>query len=74
MEKKIKITTNKQFELLRQQLESNPSLAKGFHRGPSGNNFKEEWEEIKMKLNSIGPPIRDSYGWQKVRIKSSSKY
>ncbi|XP_037825558.1 uncharacterized protein LOC119613600 [Lucilia sericata] len=64
--KKIKITNGKQFETLMSELEKNPCLAKGFSRGTNPTNFKNDWEQIAVKLNSIGPPIRDSDGWQKV--------
>lgn len=73
MEKKIKITTLKQFETLIAELENKPSLAKGFHRSSTPKNFKKEWEEITTKLNSMGPPIRDSEGWQKVWIENFLK-
>lgn len=68
MEKKIKITSLKQFETLISELVNKPSLAKGFHRGSTPSNFKQDWADITLKLNSVGPPIRDSDGWQMVRL------
>lgn len=68
MEKKLKITTSKQFETLIAELEKKPNLAKGFYRGATPSNFKQDWEEITIKLNSIGPPVRDFNGWQKASL------
>lgn len=62
----MKISNAKQFESLVEQLEKNPSLAKGFRRGAVPSNFRQQWEDIANKLNSFGPPRRDSDGWQKV--------
>lgn len=66
MTSRMKISSAKQFETLVAELEKNPSLAKGFRRGTVPSNFKGQWEEIANKLNSFGPPLRDSDGWQKV--------
>lgn len=44
----------------------NPNLAKGYHKNEEKVVIKEQWNTIKDKLNSIGPPSRDSEGWMKV--------
>lgn len=63
---KIKITNSTQFEKLVEELGRNPALARGFRRGAVPNDFKEQWEKIATALNSLGPPIRNYDGWQKV--------
>lgn len=63
---KVKVTNANQFQKLVDELEKNPSLAKGFRRGTVPCNFKEQWEDIAKNLNSLGPPIRTGDGWQKV--------
>ena len=64
---KIKITNSIQFEKLVEELQKNPSLAKGFRRGTSPSNFKQEWNDLTKVLNALGPPRRLGDGWQKVR-------
>ena len=63
---KIKITNKCQFQKLVHELEKNPSLARGYHRGTAPANFKDQWEHIATAVNSLGPPVRTSDGWQKV--------
>ncbi|XP_017470685.1 PREDICTED: uncharacterized protein LOC108362279 isoform X1 [Rhagoletis zephyria] len=62
----MKITSAEQFETLIAELEKSPCLAKGFQKGTAPANFKQQWETISSKLNALGPPLRDSDGWQKV--------
>lgn len=62
----MKITNNEQFQKLVEELEKNPSLAKGFKKGTVPTNFKQQWENIASILNASGPPSRDGDGWQKV--------
>ncbi|XP_017483658.1 PREDICTED: uncharacterized protein LOC108372472 isoform X2 [Rhagoletis zephyria] len=62
----MKITSAEQFETLIAELEKSPCLAKGFQKGTAPANFKQQWEAISSKLNALGPPLRDSDGWQKV--------
>ena len=60
----VKITSQKQFELLVQGMKKKPHLAKNFKKGlPSAKN---EWSGITEKLNAIGPPMRESMEWQRV--------
>lgn len=69
MEKRNKITTGKQFEVLISELEKKPSLARGIHRGTTLiNTFRQDWEEIAIKLNAHGPPVRNCDGWLRVNI------
>lgn len=70
---KIKITNPAQFQKLVEELEKSPSLARGFRRGTVPNDFKEQWERITTGLNSLGPPVRTSDGWQKVRFVNAYK-
>lgn len=63
---KIKITNQRQFEQLVEELQKNPSLARGFQKGTVPNNLNEQWESIATVLNSLGPPLRSGAGWQKV--------
>ncbi|XP_067629238.1 uncharacterized protein [Eurosta solidaginis] len=63
---KMKITSAQHFEVLIAELEKNPCLTKGFQIGMALANFKQQWEAISIKLYSLGPPLRDSGGWQKV--------
>lgn len=44
----------------------NDTLAKGYHRNVDKLVIKEKWNEIKTKLNSVGPPARETDGWMKV--------
>lgn len=62
----MKITNNEQFQKLVEELEKNPSLAKGFKKGTVPTNFNQLWENIASILNAFGPPRRDGDGWQKV--------
>ncbi|XP_055629105.1 uncharacterized protein LOC129770351 [Toxorhynchites rutilus septentrionalis] len=63
MEKnKNKTTTKKRFERMVLLLEQEPDIAKGFSRGNSG----PFWDNLAAKVNSLGPPIRDGTGWEKV--------
>ena len=41
-------------------------FAKGFDRRTVANNFKEQWNELSIVLNALGPPRRLGDGWQKV--------
>lgn len=63
---KMKITNADQFEKLVEELEKNPSLARGFRRGLVPSSFKEQWGELSKVLNALGPPRRFGDGWQKV--------
>lgn len=63
---KMKISNVQQFETLVAELEKNPTLAKGFRRGTTPANFKLQWDDLSIKLNALGPPLRDGDGWQKV--------
>lgn len=48
-------------------MEKNPEIAKGFFSfGSSKKEFNTKWNEFAVKLNSLGPPIREGVGWQKV--------
>ncbi|XP_017470686.1 PREDICTED: uncharacterized protein LOC108362279 isoform X2 [Rhagoletis zephyria] len=70
----MKITSAEQFETLIAELEKSPCLAKGFQKGTAPANFKQQWETISSKLNALGPPLRDSDGWQKVIIITPLKH
>ncbi|XP_049308092.1 uncharacterized protein LOC125777372 [Bactrocera dorsalis] len=67
MEKTIKRTTQKQFEVLVRLMEGNPELARGMAPfGSTKKNRMELWEGIASELNNIGPPIRSGSEWNKV--------
>ncbi|XP_017466345.1 PREDICTED: uncharacterized protein LOC108359153 [Rhagoletis zephyria] len=70
----MKITSAEQFETLIAELEKSPCLAKGLQKGTAPANFKQQWEAISSKLNALGPPLRDSDGWQKVIIITPLKH
>ncbi|XP_039969653.1 uncharacterized protein LOC126765038 [Bactrocera neohumeralis] len=67
MEKTIKRTTQKQFEVLVKLMEGNPELARGMAPfGSTKKNGMELWEAIASELHNIGPPIRSGSEWNKV--------
>lgn len=48
-------------------LKKNKGLARGMLNAPEHRAKSAElWEEIKTKLNSLGPPIKTREGWKKV--------
>lgn len=62
----MKKTTPKQFETLVNFMMQNESLAKGYHKNTERAQIKEKWNDLKRKLNTIGPPSREAEGWMKV--------
>ncbi|XP_017474316.1 PREDICTED: uncharacterized protein LOC108364943 [Rhagoletis zephyria] len=70
----VKITTRQQFEILVQQMEQNPSIARGVRAfGETKANTEHVWKEISSKLNSYGPPTRTSEKCQRVWIHFKAK-
>lgn len=70
----VKITTRQQFEILIQQMEENPNIARGVRAfGETKANTEQVWNEIAEKLNSHGPPTRTKDEWQKVWIHFKAK-
>ena len=64
-----KITTPEQFEKLVCFMEKHSDLVTGaFSKMGAKKNSSELWEDLKICLNSIGPPVRDEEGWKKVRL------
>lgn len=66
---RIKITTKGQFIYLVDAMEKNPMLAKGLKLAGAHltkKAYNQKWEEIKERLNSLGPPFKTSVEWQKV--------
>ncbi|XP_055902899.1 uncharacterized protein LOC129939055 [Eupeodes corollae] len=65
----LKITKPAQFERLIDVLQQKPELARG--KGQFGSTKRtqdEEWENIAVQLNIIGPPSRTAKEWQRVWI------
>ncbi|XP_055381861.1 uncharacterized protein LOC129612339 [Condylostylus longicornis] len=66
----VKVTTRKQFEELGNFMTENAFIAKGLKFAEnsciSKCEFDAKWNQLTEKLNSLGPPIRNTAGWQKV--------
>ncbi|XP_001661174.2 uncharacterized protein LOC5574104 [Aedes aegypti] len=69
--KRVRVTNRKQFQLLVDQMEAHPAVAKGLkfcvesgYRNEAAYNGV--WKNIATELNSMGPPIRSPKEWQKV--------
>ncbi|KNC32770.1 hypothetical protein FF38_10751 [Lucilia cuprina] len=70
----VKITTKHQFDLLVQQMELYPRIARGVRGfGDTKATVDETWKEISEKLNSCGPPMRTPEEWQRVWIHFKAK-
>ncbi|KNC32470.1 hypothetical protein FF38_00477 [Lucilia cuprina] len=78
MMRRVKKTTNEQFDLLKAEMALHPAAARGYGVGAQRAVVDAEWKDIVDKLNALGPPERTMTEWKKVwsdvrlRIKKQS--
>ncbi|KAI8116684.1 hypothetical protein CVS40_11288 [Lucilia cuprina] len=68
MDKNLKITNKKQMEKLVDLMTQNSDIARG--KLPFGYNkmqLKDKWDNFTELLNALGPPIRNTKEWQRVK-------
>ncbi|XP_037819763.1 LOW QUALITY PROTEIN: rac guanine nucleotide exchange factor JJ-like [Lucilia sericata] len=76
--RRVKKTTNEQFDLLKAEMALHPAAARGYGVGAQRAVVDAEWKDIVDKLNALGPPERTMTEWKKVwsdvrlRIKKQS--
>lgn len=62
-------TTDKQYIRIVEFMERHPAFATGLIKCAGGKRKSDQlWERLTLHLNRIGPPIRTSDKWKKVRI------
>ncbi|XP_065356381.1 uncharacterized protein LOC135950782 [Calliphora vicina] len=67
MIRRVKKTTNEQFDLLKAEMAVHPAAARGYGVGAQRAVVDAEWKDIVDKLNALGPPERTMTEWKKVR-------
>ncbi|KAM7351055.1 uncharacterized protein ACRADG_004038 [Cochliomyia hominivorax] len=66
MMRRVKKTTNEQFDLLKAEMAVHPAAARGYGVGAQRAVVDAEWKDIVEKLNALGPPERTMTEWKKV--------
>lgn len=70
----VNITTKQQFDILIEEMQANPNVARGVRLfGETKATTDEVWKSIAMKLNSYGPPTRTPDEWQRVWVHFKAK-
>lgn len=63
-----KQTTPKQFENIVDFMVEHPEMAQGYFKTIAARQkTKHLWEQLVIRLNAEGPPVKDVGGWKKVR-------
>lgn len=60
-----KITNKKQFEILLNEMETHPDIARGMFKGGK-DELNRFWRNLEAELNSAGPPQKHISEWKKV--------
>ena len=53
-------------------MQENPEMARGAGK-ENKEAFTKFWQEAKITLNSLGPPIKEIASWKKVLLTTLSK-